>query len=68
MNIPKFKGACAERNIKVNDLGVLWKCTRQTASSKRNGKAPITLDEAKAFAEYAGLSDEEKVNIFLSEG
>ena len=69
VNIPKLKGIIAEKDIKQTDLCVLWGCkTRQTVSGKVNGKIPISLDEAQRFSEFANLTDEEKVNIFLSEG
>lgn len=67
MNIPKLKGVIAERGISQNDLCALWNNkTRQTVSNKVNGKAPISLDEAQRFSEYAKLTDEEKIDIFLS--
>ena len=66
MNIPKLKGALAERGIKSNDLGDLWGCSRQTVSGKINGKTPISLDEAQRFSEYAHLTDDEKVEIFFT--
>ena len=67
MNIPKLKGVIAERGISQNDLRELWGCkTRQTVSSKVNGKTPISLDEAQRFSEYAHLTDDEKVEIFFT--
>ena len=67
MDHAKLKGVIAERGIKQSELRELWGCkTRQTVSSKINGKAPITLDEAQRFAEYANLTDDEKVKIFLT--
>lgn len=67
MNIPKFKGMLAEKNISVNDLKSLLNCTRQTASRKVNGKTPISLVEAQFISEYAHLTDAEKIAIFLSD-
>ena len=66
MNIPKFKGKLAEKNIKINDLAKLWKCSRDGASRRANGHRAISLDEAQTFSEYANLTDNEKVDIFLS--
>ena len=66
MNLPKFKAKMAENNIKVNDLVSLWGCTRPCASRKVNGKSQISLDEAQLFSKYANLTDDEKVEIFLS--
>lgn len=67
MNAPKLKAKIAELNIKQATLCEIWGRTRQTVSSKVNGKIPITLDEAQRFSEYANLTDEEKINIFLSD-
>lgn len=67
MNLPKLRGIIAEKKIKQKDLSVLWdNCSRQTVSNKVNGKAPITIDEAQKFSEFANLTDQEKVEIFLS--
>ena len=67
VNIPKLKGKIAERGISQNDLRELWGYkTRQVVSSKVNGRKPITLDEAQRFAEFAHLTDNEKVEIFFS--
>ena len=67
MNIPKLRAKVAEKNIKREDLCKLWGlgCVT-TVSNKINGKTPITLDEAQRFADYAGLTDEEKLVIFFS--
>ena len=68
INIPKLKGVIAEKGISQTDLCELWGCkTRQTVSGKVNGKVPISLDEAQRFSEYANLTDEEKIKIFLSD-
>lgn len=65
VNIPKLRAKIAENNIRVNDLMNLWGCTRACASRKINGKSEIHLDEAQKFADFARLTDEEKVEIFL---
>ena len=66
MNLLKLQKAVAEKNIKQKELIPLWKCSRQSVSNKLNGKSPITLDEAKAFSEYASLTEQEKTEIFLT--
>ena len=66
MNLPKFRAKLAEKNIKISDLCTLWGRTRQTVSSKVNGKVPIALDEAQKLSDFANLTDEEKVVIFFS--
>ena len=67
MNLPKLKGKIVEKQISRNDLRELWGLRSLTAvSNKITGRAPITLDEAWKFSEYAKLTDEEKLDIFLS--
>lgn len=67
MNLPKLKGKIVEKRISRNDLCEIWGLRSLTAvSNKVTGKAPITLEEAKKFSEYADLTDNEKVEIFLS--
>ena len=66
MNLAKFKGKLAEKNINRKELCSLWGKTRQTVANKVNGKAPITVDEAQKFSELAELTDQEKVEIFLT--
>lgn len=68
MNLLKLRGVCVEKNINRDELAFMWRCTPQTVSKKLHGKSPITFEEAKVFSKEAGLTDEEKVNIFLSEG
>ena len=66
MNLAKFKGKLAEKNINRKELCAVWGKTKQTVANKINGKAPITVDEAQKFSEIAGLTDQEKVEIFLT--
>ena len=66
MNLPKLKGIIAEKDISRKELCELWNCSPTAASGKVNGQIPIRLDEAQRFSEYANLTDNEKVEIFLS--
>lgn len=66
MNLLKFKAKCVEANVSRMELCRLWKRNLKTVSNKMTGKTSITLDEAQRFSEYAKLSDDEKVEIFLS--
>ena len=65
MNLTKFNEFCEERKITPTILSEIWGISRQAVWCKKNGKYPITLDEAKKFSEYAKLTDKEKLNIFL---
>ena len=67
MNHIKFKAVCVEKGISNKELAVLWKCrSLQTVTNKRTGRTGITLEEAQKFSEYAHLTDEQKIDIFLS--
>lgn len=66
MNNARLKGVIAEKGIKRKELCALWGCTPASASNKVSGKLPIKLDEAQKFSEYAHLTDDEKVEIFLT--
>lgn len=67
MNMPKLKGIIAEKGIDQKTLCVIWgNVSRQTVSCKINGKVPITLDEAKKFSDYAKLTNQERIDIFLT--
>lgn len=67
MNHVKFKAVCVEKGISNKELAVLWKCrSLQTVTNKRSGRTGITLDEAKAFSDYAKLTPQERLDIFLT--
>lgn len=66
MNNAKLKAKIVEKKISRNELCVLWDCTPTAASNKVNGKLPISLTQAQRFSEYANLTDDEKVDIFLT--
>ena len=67
MNLPKLRGKIAEKGFSQNDISRLFGgCTRQTVSNKVSGKTPITLDEAQRLSELLNLTDQEKLDIFLS--
>lgn len=66
MNLPKLRGKIAEQNIGHKEIGFEIKCSRQTVSNKVNGKTPITLEEAQKLSELLHLTDQDKIDIFLS--
>lgn len=67
MNLPKLRGKIAEKGFNQTDISRLFGgCTRQTVSNKVSGKTPITLDEAQRLSELLDLTDQEKLDIFLS--
>lgn len=60
-----LKGKLVEKNKRyyecANQLGI----SVTTFCDKMNGKSKFNVEEANALANFIGLSDEEKVNIFL---
>jgi hypothetical protein len=66
MDLKKFNEVCEAKKITVKELVALWNCTRQAVWCKKNGKYPITLDEAKKFSDYAKLTNQERIDIFLT--
>ena len=62
----KLKGKLIEKNKKyiecANELGI----SITTFSDKMNGKRKFNVEEANTLANYIGLSDKEKVDIFLN--
>lgn len=55
----KFKGYCAEHNIKQKDIAELLGITPQTVNRKLNGKEPFTLDQVKTICAHYGISADE---------
>ena len=55
----KFKGYCAEHNIKQKDIADALKITRQNVNRKINGKEPFTLEQVKTLCKKYGISADE---------
>jgi len=67
MNLPKFKGVLAEREIDRKELCFILGCGKSKLSAIMTGKKDMSLVEAQRFSKAARLTDEEKVKIFLSD-
>lgn len=52
----KFKGYCAENNIKQTELADLLGLSVQTVNAKLNGKRDFTLSEVKAICLHYGIN------------
>lgn len=52
---PNLKAEMSRRGIILEDLAKLLNVTVPTVSMKLNGKAPLTLAEAKAIKNYIGV-------------
>lgn len=66
MNLPRLRGKIAENNVGQKELAILLKCSRQAVFNKVNGKSPIKVDEAQILSDRLHLTDQEKLDIFLS--
>lgn len=62
----KLKGLMAERGLEVTKLAELLGVSRQSASGKINGKAPISLTDARVIAEALNMTKEERDMIFFA--
>lgn len=55
----KFKGFCAERNIKQTEIAQILNITVQSVSRKMNGKEPFTLEQVKTLCSFFQISADE---------
>jgi plasmid maintenance system antidote protein VapI len=55
----KFKGYCAERNIKQEEIAKILNITVSNANRKINGKDPFTLEQVKILCKHYGISADE---------
>lgn len=60
-----LKGKLVEKNKRYSECANQLGISVTTFSDKMNGKSKFNVEEANALANFIGLSDEEKVNIFL---
>jgi len=55
----KFKGYCAEHNIKQTEIAELLDINVQSVNRKMNGKEPFTLEQVKILCQHYGISADE---------
>lgn len=55
----KFKGYCAENNIKQSEVAKVLNITPQNVNRKMNGKEPFTLEQVKTLCKHYGISADE---------
>ena len=65
INYAKLKGLMAERGVEVTKLAEMLGVSRQSASAKINGKAPITLTDARIISNALKMTKQERDMIFL---
>lgn len=59
MDTLKFKGYCAEHNIKQVDLAELLGINVANVNEKVNGKQPFTLEQVKTICKKYSISADE---------
>lgn len=65
MNLNKLKGKIVEKNISRKSIAEALNITVQALGKKLNGKTGWSTDDANIVSDLLGLSDEEKIDIFL---
>ena len=66
VNKNKLKGAIISAGFTQVSLAAAMGISKNTLSSKLNGRSPITTDEVKDMCRLLGItSDKEKLDIFL---
>lgn len=66
MKLNKLKGKMVEKNISRKTIANSLNITVQAFGKKLNGKSGWSTDEANIVGNILGLSDKEKIEIFLS--
>ena len=66
MDLNKIKGKLKENNLTYEDISMTLGISRTTFNEKINGKKKFYIDEIKELSKKLNLTDEEKINIFLS--
>ena len=66
MNLNKIKGKLKENNLTYADISLTLGISRTAFNDKINGKRKFYVDEIKEISKKLNLTDEEKINIFLS--
>lgn len=61
-----LKGKLLEKNKKYVECASELDMSITTFSDKMNGKSKFNVEEANALSNFIGLSDKEKIDIFLS--
>ena len=66
MNLDKLKGKLVENRKTYDECSKYLGITITTFSDKMNGKRRFYVDEVNRLSELLGLSNEEKIDIFLN--
>lgn len=65
MNVDKLKGKLVEKKKTYEDCANALNISITTFSNKLNGKGSLYIEEVNALSVFLGLTDNEKVEIFL---
>lgn len=66
MNLDKLKGKLTEKRKRYEDCSKVLDVTVATFNNKMNGKSKFYVDEINNLSVFLGLTDEEKIDIFLN--
>lgn len=64
--LDKLKGKIVEKKANYNQCAKAINTTVTTFCNKINNKSNFTVEEVLLLSEFLGLSNEEKIDIFLS--
>lgn len=67
MNLPKLKGVIRERNKNYVDCANAIGKSVTSFNSKINGRTSFSIDELEDLGNFLGMSDSEKVEVFLKQ-
>lgn len=65
INLQKLKGKLVEKGKTYSDCAEYLGFSTVTFNNKINGKGKFYIDEVNKLSEFLGLTNEEKINIFL---
>mgnify|MGYP001950669624 CR=1 FL=1 len=66
MSLNKLKGKLTEKQKTYKECADYLGVTTNTFNSKINGKSKFYVDEINKLSDFLGLTQEEKVDIFLT--
>lgn len=66
MNTDKLKGKLVEKKKTYEDCAIALDVSITTFSNKMNGKGSLYIEEVNILSNFLGLTDSEKVEIFLN--
>lgn len=65
MNVSKLRGKIVECGKTQKEVAEYLKISENALSSKMNGRTTFLVTEANMISEFLGLTNQEKIEIFL---